>query len=391
VARGSRDSLTSRRCNRMTERVLLVDDEPLVLEGLKRQLRKKVDVETATSGREALAIIERSEPFAVVVSDMRMPEMNGSQLLERVRKQSPDTVRMILSGQAEIESTIAAVNLGQIFRFLTKPCSTEALIAALDSGLEQYRLVIAKRELLEKTLRGTVQVLTEILELTNPVAQQRAKRVERFAGEICEAFGVPVSWELRLAAMLSHIGCVTLPEAALARLFAGQALEEEAQTVYRSHPRVAGRLLGSIPRLEGVATIVASQLDDSAFATGGEWSGTRLDALVLKLAADLDYWIGLGTARDEAVRRVLKAAPDMPKPLANAVQAVAVRSTKSDKMAVKVSGLQTGMVLDEDLLSANGMRLLPKGQEITSSILVRVQGLAESIGVKEPFRVTVAR
>lgn len=375
----------------MTERVLLVDDEPLVLEGLKRQLRKKVDIETATSGREALAIIERSEPFAVVVSDMRMPEMNGSQLLERVRKQSPDTVRMILSGQAEIESTIAAVNLGQIFRFLTKPCSTEALIAALDSGLEQYRLVIAKRELLEKTLRGTVQVLTEILELTNPVAQQRAKRVERFAAEICEAFGVPVSWELRLAAMLSHIGCVTLPEAALARLFAGQALEEEAQTVYLSHPRVAGRLLGSIPRLEGVATIVSSQLDDSAFAASGEWSGTRLDALILKLAADLDYWIGLGTARDESVRRVLKAAPDMPKQLANAVQAVAVRSTKSDKMAVKVSGLQTGMVLDEDLLSANGMRLLPKGQEITSSILVRVQGLAESIGVKEPFRVTVAR
>ncbi len=379
----------------MTERVLLVDDEPLVLEGLKRQLRKKVDVETAASGREGLAIIERSEPFAVVVSDMRMPEMNGSQFLEQVRQRSPDSVRMILSGQAEIESTIAAVNLGQIFRFLTKPCPTDALFAALDSGIEQYRLVIAKRELLEKTLRGTVQVLTEILELTNPVAQHRAKRVERYAEELCQAIGQPVSWELRLAAMLSQIGCVTLPESVLARHYAGQAVAEEAQSVYRSHPRLAGKLLASIPRLEGVAAIVSSQLDDVTLdaqpAELREWAGNRLDALILKLAADLDYWLGVGIARDEAARRVVQSVPQLPKALASAVQALAVRSAKSDKAAVKMSGLQVGMVLDEDLQSANGMRLLPKGQEITGSILLRLQGLAESIGVKEPFRVVVAR
>jgi CheY-like chemotaxis protein len=379
----------------MTERVLLVDDEPLVLEGLKRQLRKTFDVETAVGGGDALALIARSEPFAVVVSDMRMPEMNGSQFLEQVRERSPDSVRMILSGQAEIESTIAAVNLGQIFRFLTKPCSTEALLAALESGVEQYQLIIAKRELLEKTLRGTVQVLTEILELTNPAAQQRAKRVERCAQDICDAIGMPMSWELRLAAMLSQIGCVTLPESVLARLYAGQTLDDEAQSVYRSHPRVAGKLLQAIPRLEGVAAIVSSQLDDPAVgakpADAAELTGTTLDALILKVASQLDYWLGVGSARDVAARRALEAVPQATKQLANAVQAVAVRSSKTDKVVVKVTGLLVGMVLDEDLVSAKGMRLLPKGQEITGSILLRVQGLAESIGVREPFRVIVAR
>ena len=83
--------------------------------------------------------------------------------------------------------------------------------------------------------------------------------------------------------------------------------------------------------------------------------------------------------------------PQLPKALAGALQAIALRSSKSDKATVKVSALQVGMLLDEDLLSANGMRLLPKGQEITASILLRLQGLAESIGVKEPFRVIVAR
>jgi CheY-like chemotaxis protein len=369
-----------------------VDDEPLVLEGLKRQLRKKVEVETAVGGREGLALIERAEPFAVVISDMRMPEMNGSEFLEQVRKRSPDSVRMILSGQAEIESTIAAVNLGQIFRFLTKPCSSEALLAALDSGLEQYRLVHDRRELLEKTLRGTVQVLTEILELTNPAAQQRAKRVERYAQDICDAIGMPMSWELRLAAMLSQIGCVTLPESVLARLYAGQTLDDEAHSVYRAHPRVAGKLLQGIPRLEGVAAIVSSQLDDGVKpADAGELIGTKLDALILRVAAQLDYWLGVGSARDVAARRALEAVPQATKQLANAVQAVAVRSSKADKVAVKVTGLLVGMVLDEDLMSAKGMRLLPKGQEITGSILLRVQGLAESIGVREPFRVIVAR
>jgi CheY-like chemotaxis protein len=378
----------------MTERVLLVDDEPLVLEGLKRQLRKKVEVESATSGREGLAVIERSGPFAVVVSDMRMPEMNGSQFLEQVHKRSPDSVRMILSGQAEIESTIAAVNLGQIFRFLTKPCSSEALIAALDAGLEQYRLVMAKRELLEKTLGGTVQVLTEILEMTNSIAQQRAKRVARLAQEICDAMSTPMSWELRLAAMLSQIGCVTLPESALARLYTGQTLDDDSQAVYRSHPRVAGKLLASIPRLERVAAIVAGQLDETppadpaAAAPNGAGSDDS-DGLILRAAAQLDFWLGLRIARDEAARRVLKALPELPKALAAAVQATALRSSRTNKLTVKVAGLQIGMLLDEDLMSVKGMRLLPKGQEITESMLVRVQGLAETIGVAEPVRVSV--
>jgi hypothetical protein len=236
-------------------------------------------------------------------------------------------------------------------------------------------------------------VLTEILEMTNSIAQQRAKRVARLAQEICDALSTPMSWELRLAAMLSQIGCVTLPESALARLYTGQTLDDESQSVYRSHPRVAGKLLASIPRLERVAAIVAGQLDetpaaDSTAATNGAGNDNS-DGLILRAAAQLDYWLGLRIARDEAARRVLKALPELPKALAAAVQATALRSSRTNKLTVKVAGLQIGMLLDEDLMSVKGMRLLPKGQEITESMLVRVQGLAETIGVAEPVRVSV--
>src|ERR1700729_3279018 len=138
----------------MNQRVLFVDDEPNVLEGIQRTLRKQVELKTASSGAEALRLIGESGPFALVVSDMRMPVMNGAQFLAKVREQEPDTVRMILSGQADFQSTIAAVNEGPIYQFLRKPCPSEELLAAVQDGLNQHRLLTVEKVLLEQTLSG---------------------------------------------------------------------------------------------------------------------------------------------------------------------------------------------------------------------------------------------
>jgi DNA-binding NtrC family response regulator len=135
----------------LNQRVLFVDDELNVLEGIQRTLRKQVELQTASSGAQALRLIGASGPFAVVISDMRMPAMNGAQFLARVREQEPDTVRMILSGHADLEATIAAVNEGQIYRFLTKPCPTDQLLAAVEDALNQHRLLTAEKVLLELT------------------------------------------------------------------------------------------------------------------------------------------------------------------------------------------------------------------------------------------------
>src|ERR1700692_4519473 len=119
----------------MSERVLFVDDEPNVLDALQRTLRKQVDFHTATSGAEGLVKLRESGPYALVVSDMRMPVMNGAQFLAKAREAAPDTVRMILSGQSDLEATIAAVTEGHIYRFLSKPCPPDQLLAAVADGL----------------------------------------------------------------------------------------------------------------------------------------------------------------------------------------------------------------------------------------------------------------
>ncbi len=220
----------------------------------------------------------RSGPFALVVSDMRMPNMNGAQFLTKVREHQPDTVRMILSGHADLEATIAAVNDGHIYRFLSKPCPTEKLRAAVEDGLKQHRLISAEKVLLEQTLSGAVKMLIEILGMVSPAASSKASRLQRYVLELAAALSLPEQWQWGLAAHVSQIGCVTLPQETVSKAEASQALSDEEKRLFESHPEVAGKLLATIPRLDDVAAIVASQLGQPNCAGNPRTSATGICA-----------------------------------------------------------------------------------------------------------------
>ena len=134
----------------MDGKVLLVDDEAPVLEGYRRILHREFPVRTAMGAAEGLAAMQVDGPFGVVISDMRMPGMNGAEFLAQVREKSPATVRMLLTGYSDLEAAIAAVNEGRIFRYLTKPCQKDVLVEAIRSGLEAYKSAIADKEVLRK-------------------------------------------------------------------------------------------------------------------------------------------------------------------------------------------------------------------------------------------------
>ena len=162
----------------MNEKILCVDDDINILRAFRRLMQKEYMFEIANSGQAALTLIAEQGPFAVVVSDLKMPEMDGVQFLTTVREKSPDSIRVMLTGQADLETAIAAVNEGNIFRFLTKPCSPEILGKTLQAALEQYRLVTAERTLLRQTLVGSVQVVTNTLNLVNPTAFGQGSRLK---------------------------------------------------------------------------------------------------------------------------------------------------------------------------------------------------------------------
>jgi DNA-binding NtrC family response regulator len=122
----------------MRERILLVDDDSNVLDGYRRSLSREFQLETAVGPEQALSSARDKGPYAVVVSDMRMPGMNGIQLLNAIKAQSPDTIRIILTGNADMQTAIDAINEGSIFRFLNKPCAKETMAKTLTAALLQY-------------------------------------------------------------------------------------------------------------------------------------------------------------------------------------------------------------------------------------------------------------
>ena len=134
----------------MADKILFVDDEPAVLDGYKRMLHREFEVDTAVGGELGLTTIHDSGPYSVVISDMRMPGMNGAEFLCQVRQKSPDTVSMLLTGGTDLNAAIDAVNEGNIFRFLTKPCMKETLVEAIHIGLAQYSSITTEKKLAKK-------------------------------------------------------------------------------------------------------------------------------------------------------------------------------------------------------------------------------------------------
>ena len=130
----------------MDDHILFVDDEKDVLDGYKRLLHGEYNIQTALGGSQALAELHLFGPYAIVISDMNMPEMNGAEFLARVRQLAPTTVRMLLTGYKDVDSAIAAVNEGRIFRYLTKPCKKSDLVLAIQLGLAQYHSNLEDKE-----------------------------------------------------------------------------------------------------------------------------------------------------------------------------------------------------------------------------------------------------
>jgi CheY-like chemotaxis protein len=378
----------------MTASILFVDDEPHLLEGITRSLHNHFDIRTATSGAEGLQVLKGYGPFAVVVSDMRMPQMNGAQFLGKVRELAPDTVRIILSGQADLQQTIAAVNEGNIFRFLSKPCDTKSLLAALGMAVHQYALINAEKVLLEHTLIGAVNVLIDILGFVLPSAYSRARRLQRYVVALAGALQMGNNWQWPLAASLSQIGFISLPRDTAAQFEAGQELPDEERRLLESHPQMAAKMLDSIPRLETVAAIVASQnsplTEAQVFGEPKQLDAKSAGCLLLHAAVAFDRQVTSGGTALAAVAALRKAKVRLPPAILDALRDLPIATCERVLRSIRLRDLAPGMQLDEPLMSRRGACLAPAGHEVTVAMLARLRGIDSTIEVQEPFRVRVS-
>jgi response regulator RpfG family c-di-GMP phosphodiesterase len=270
-------------------RVLCVDDEARVVEGLVLHLRKDYEVHTALGGDEALKSLKKMGGAAVVVSDMRMPGMDGATLLHHVMTFYPDTTRILLTGEPGRDAAMSAVNKAQIFRFLAKPCPPEKLKTAVETGVMQHRLLNAEKSILKETLIGCIKALVDVLAIANPVAFGRASRVKRLSMDFADSLRCTDYWQLDAAAMLSQIGYLSLPSQLVEKLYCGEQLTPEEKTLAAGVPGVAMELLENIPRLDPVIQILAAlKWTDEQIGRLGDGTvglGTRVLGLVLEYDA----------------------------------------------------------------------------------------------------------
>ena len=375
----------------MADRILCVDDDPNILEGYKRGLRKEFELATAVGPEEGLRMVTEQGPFAVVVSDLKMPGMNGVEFLAQVRAHEPDTVRMLLTGNAELHAAIEAINQGQIFRFLMKPCTSELLGSSLKAALAQHRLITAERELLEETLSGSIRVLSEVLALVNPEAFGRSSRITRYVELIAAHLHVSEAWSIKTAAMLSQIGCVILPESVLKKVYRGEALTGEESQLFNQHPFVAYDLLAKIPRMKRVAEIIKFQdkYYDGYGVPGDTQQGNTIpmEARILKVALDFDALESAGKSKAEAFGNMKQRKGWYDPAVIDAMKAAFAKEIKYDIQTAVVADLLEGMILAEDIQSSQHVLLAAKGQQVTQSMIVRLQNFGRTVGVREPFTV----
>ena len=357
----------------MAEKILLVDDDNNILDGYRRSLSREFVMETAMGGEQALKLAADNGPYAVVVSDMRMPGMDGIQLLSKIKAQSPDTIRVMLTGNADTETAINAINEGSIFRFLNKPCSKEMMAKTLTAALVQYRLVTAEKQLLEQTLSGSIQVLTEVLSLVNPAAFSRAERARRYIHHIVTSMKLPNVWQYEVAAMMSQLGCVTLPSETIEAVYSGEKLSATEQTQYDAHPSVAYDLLSKIPRLEPIAWMIEHQNRPVREVDETEKKDMRLGAEILRLTLAYEKLIHKGVSRTEAVHTLTGQNKNFSPQFFDALVELDPNSDEGEIRQCRIEALATGMIIQQDVRTGEGELLVSKGQEVTSPLLSKLK------------------
>ncbi|HLO98655.1 MAG TPA: response regulator [Fimbriimonas sp.] len=359
--------------------ILCVDDEPMVLEGHIDTLVRKYQVFVAKSGFEGLELLGMHGQIGVVVSDMRMPSMNGAEFLAQVKKRQPTAVRLLLTGQADVESAISAINQGQIFRFLTKPCAGPSLISVIDDAWAQYQLIHAERELLEKTLCGSMETMLELVGLTNPVLHARTISVRNRSLAIAKHLGLEATWKLEVAATMSQLCLTTLPHEILDHLCQGRELSIREALTVAELPEITKRLIGHIPRLDDVQRILlASSLDARMCDVTSLSSNLALYGQILRAAAEFETLAAMGTSPSHTVSR-LERRPDINGFVTKALKEVIHEAVlaEGEELFVLASQFVPGMVVLQDVVLPNGQLLAPKGYLVTESLVHRIRNFGD--------------
>lgn len=344
--------------------ILLVDDEQAVLDGVARRLGQDYQMTLANDPTRALDMLSSSQRFSVILTDMQMPGMDGLTFIRRAREISPQSVFLMLTGNQDLPTATRALNEGQVFRYFTKPCASADLRAGLDAALQQWELLQAERELLQRTFVGSVNILCDIMGIAQPLLTVINERMQRLIRSACATLGWPAHWEYLVAGKLALVGFVLIKPEAFASFLSNRPLSESDKKLYFGALETSAQLLTKIPRLERIAALVRRMAQtDGLLPPGAEGDsscdvqsgGTMLGLALAHVIGTRKF--GIDPACNTAARQ-LYWSPDSRLMQVFRDQDKRILTSSGMTKQLHLSQLSAGMVLAEDInVSANHIAL----------------------------------
>ncbi len=353
----------------MNNKILCVDDEEAILRGFKLNLNNKFELHFASDGIEGLELFKREGGFAAVLSDMRMPRMSGAEMLHEIKKIDSEVVTVLLTGHTDFESAMAAVNDGNVFRMLSKPCPPDVLRKVLRDAIEQYDLITSKRILLDQTLRGAVDALAQSLAITQPLFFGRAQRVRRMANGLAEAVQLVESWRVGVAAIFSQLAYLSIPNHLSESVYYRKDLKPELKAMLKDLPEETLKIIDLIPGLTDIREIL-QRIDIQPKFEIDDGSGIRTAASILRVALDYDYYQEQGHADALIIQTLISRADTYDQKITEALsQFIDADSNSYSLEEIDTKDLAEGMRLNQDLLLEDSMLIASSGADIDRSLL----------------------
>ncbi|HEX5338685.1 MAG TPA: HD domain-containing phosphohydrolase [Gallionella sp.] len=410
--------------------LLFIDDEANILAALKRLFRPLgYNILTAESGAEALALLE-NETVDLVVSDMRMPHMSGAEVLEQVRIKWPDVVRILLTGYSDLNSTVAAINRGEIYRYIAKPWDDNDIVLVVRDALERKHLMAEKRRLEALTLRqneelkalnasledkvlqrteelhvaleqlkkdyfATIQVFANLMELRKGTMAGHSRRVAQLCRNLAHKMLVPERdiQNIETAALLHNIGKIGLPDSLLDKPYMELSYAERAE--FDKHPwRAAAALMALDPLLTAAELIRhhREHYDGVGNSSGLRGESLPLGSRILLVASDYDaLQQGLISAQnlspEQAVEMISGGSNTRYDPIVVDVFREMMAHASRDEhveseFLVTSAQLHEGMLLTRDVVTMNGMLLLLKNTTLDAERIHEIHEFERAEGVQ---------
>lgn len=380
-------------------KVLVVDDDPAMLRALQRVLRGRVALEVTDRPENALQLIAKNGPYAVIVSDMRMPTMTGAELLAEVRAIAPDTVRIMLTGNFDQDTAKLAINQGGISVLLNKPVEPERLIAEVVKGIDSYRAAVLEHDIMERTTSGSMRLIVELLAFADPSTFEIAVRSRDFAKTLAATLQVRNAWEVEIGAMLNQLGRLILPRHIFEQIHDNQDLSYADLEALDKLPKRLRQLVHNIPRLNGVAELLfyVRQHYDGTGIPGDGVRGERIPmgARIIAVAEEIVRMEQMGISRTAAIE-TMGARRGFYDPVildvARALRPTAVTGASTPErraVILTLAQLLPGHMFLADVYTREGVLLITAGSIATGNTIERLRNHSRVSGVKEPFRVDV--